>query len=450
MEECLSDSGELGRACLVRKEILMEDTPWGYPDDRCQWHRKRGPEFQTELRRAVARVKELLESGEAGLEELLELRKPYSFNSGVSQRLFDRLGLGNLTFLRALEPEVLHRLGQAKVLRGIKELHLRLEKRDSNELEGFRKRPNLLAGMKSLIHARQLFLNMDIDILGQIAVDQSSDEFVAHAIKLNDVIYAIRGNLTAWKDSLLEKKRGALFLCQEDTFMYWIENIFSAAVLSRIALVMEGGKAGKKEFKRITHVNKIYEILSSHCPRCAAEKWAMIGKKCYRVFRAFYHGFFPCDEEGGTMGRIMSEEENSFVFKLLRRPLRPTVIGKETNDSAYRNYHVANASLAEGHDNCLVMGADRLSPNASKWSVVQCRQDPSNLSRSGIDKFDCLCQRMALEEELEESSTTRDENPDPRRNPQLELEPNNPSPKPMMAEIIWVLLSIGDYFFLWD
>ncbi len=95
----------------------MEDTPWGYPDDRCQWHRKRGPEFQTELRRAVARVKELLESGEAGLEELLELRKPYSFNSGVSQRLFDRLGLGNLTFLRALEPEVLH---QAKVLRGIK------------------------------------------------------------------------------------------------------------------------------------------------------------------------------------------------------------------------------------------------------------------------------------------------------------------------------------------
>ena len=76
VEECLSDSLELGRACLARKEYLMEDTPWGFPDDRCGRHPKWGTEFQAELRRAVARLREVLESGEAGLEGLLELRKP--------------------------------------------------------------------------------------------------------------------------------------------------------------------------------------------------------------------------------------------------------------------------------------------------------------------------------------------------------------------------------------
>jgi len=143
--------------------------------------------------------------------------------------------------------------------------------------------------------------------------------------------------------------------------------------------------------------------MNGTCIGCT-EGWSQFGESCYKLIDndgQHYYGKKECEEDchlaGGQLASIHSEEENDFVYSLLR-PIRlgteeqDTYIGTEIDDEYnlywsdetpwdYDNWNSGYPNIPNLERSCVYLGYDPKNPK--KWVTGSCLY-----SRT---VFDCMC-----------------------------------------------------------
>lgn len=83
----------------------------------------------------------------------------------------------------------------------------------------------------------------------------------------------------------------------------------------------------KRHQELLSNLKNIQASFTEACP-CPGD-WQRKGEHSYRIFRTYSrHGWCPCENEGGALASIQSEESD-FVLSLI--PLRRTRLGSAEN-----------------------------------------------------------------------------------------------------------------------